>query len=281
MSFIIRPAKESDRSDLIKLATSLSAHGFLTLPENAEGVDELIRISCRSFSESEGDPDDSQYLFVLEAQGKAVGCSLVVARHGTIESPHYFFQVDPIKQTIQIQAETRGRTELGGLILDPSLRGHPAKVGKRLSWVRLLYILQHKNLFHEELIAELLPPFLPDGNSALWEALGRRFTGMSYREADLLSKKDKKFIREKFPRAPISIDSLPEQARAVLGRPGPESMRAARILEEGGFRYLNQIDPFDGGPHYGARVRDVKREVVETALFGDDSVDVRFSSVRL
>jgi arginine N-succinyltransferase len=61
----------------------------------------------------------------------------------------------------------------------------------------------HARAVPGEVLAELMPPLEPDGTSHLWEALGRRFTDMSYAEADLLSKKNKEFIKALFPESPI------------------------------------------------------------------------------
>jgi arginine N-succinyltransferase len=268
MSFLIRPARDSDIDDLHHLATSLSARGFLTLPSEIEDLKQMITISEKSFGGQLEDPDQGNYLFVMEdlEKGKVVGSSLVIARHGTPESPHLFFQVDPRKKTLKLQWETEGRTELGGLILDPEYRGDPEKLGKRLSYIRLLYIRRHPERFKNEILAELLPPFTVDGKSPLWEALGRKLTGLDYREADRLSRKNKEFVRSCFPAGEIPIRSLPPDAQAIIGVPGPETRPVAKILTEAGFRYLNQVDPFDGGPHYGARREEIRYDLVERFL---------------
>ncbi len=36
-----------------------------------------------------------------------------------------------------------------------------------------------------------------------------------------------------------------------------ESRGAVRLLEQAGMRFLNQIDPFDGGPYYGAATAEL------------------------
>lgn len=268
MSFVIRPAEPSDRGDLVILATSLSARGFLTLPTRKEELEDLIHLSGQSFAGIVNDPDQGRYLFVLEEGKKVIGCSLIIARHGTPESPHLFFEVDPVRKTLELQWETKGRTELGGLILDPAYRGHPAKLGKKLSFVRLLYIGRYPQRFREDILAELLPPFTADGKSPLWEALGRKWTGLGLREADQRSRRDKNFVREAFPEGPIAMASLPPEVRETIGQVGLETRPVARILSEVGFRYLNQVDPFDGGPHYGARLDEIKFGEI-SALLGN------------
>lgn len=275
--FRIRPAEFQDLEELLRLAGSLSARGFLTLPSGRKELENLILRSEESFGGKLKSPDEGRYLFALEDAncGKVAGSSLIIACHGTAESPHIYFEVNPERRTLQLRWDHEGRTELGGLILDPGYRGRPEKLGKRLSFVRLLYIGRHRDRFRPQLIAELLPPFTPDGKSPLWEALGRQLTGLDYREADERSRKDKRFVAEKFPREEIPIDSLPADARMAIGQAGPETLPVARILEEAGFRYLNQVDPFDGGPHFGAGTDEVRWGEVERFLMEGTGVELK------
>ena len=122
----------------------------------------------------------------------------------------------------------------------------------QISYVRFLFIAMHREDFQDHVLAELLPPLEADGTSHLWEAVGRRFTGMSYREADRLSKRNKEFIRGLFPHGEIYASLLPEEARALIGQVGPQTRGVAKLLERIGFRYVNRVDPFDGGPHFAA-----------------------------
>jgi arginine N-succinyltransferase len=50
--------------------------------------------------------------------------------------------------------------------------------------------------------------------------------------------------------------------QAVIGQPNESAVAALRILEKIGFRRLNQVDPFDGGPYVGA-ARDAIASVHE------------------
>jgi arginine N-succinyltransferase len=111
--------------------------------------------------------------------------------------------------------------------------------------------------FESHVIAELLPPFNEDGSSPLWEAFGKRFTQMKYHEADKLSRSNKDFIKNLFPQEDIYICLLEEQAQSVVGHAGKESQAAKKLLERIGLSYLDAVDPFDGGPHYGAKLQEV------------------------
>jgi arginine N-succinyltransferase len=123
--------------------------------------------------------------------------------------------------------------------------------------VRFLYIAMHREWFRDELLAELLPPLEPDGTSHLWNAFGRKFTEMTYAEADRLSKKNKEFVKGLFPEGPIYASLLPENAQSVIGKVGAQTRGVEKLLTRIGFRYAWRVDPFDGGPHFTAPTEEV------------------------
>jgi len=96
----------------------------------------------------------------------------------------------------------------------------------------------------------MLSPFEASGANLLWDAFGAKFTGLSYRAADRLCAHTKQFIADLFPRDPVYATLFPEAVQAVIGQPGENARAAVQILEKVGFRYLHQVDPFDGGPYY-------------------------------
>jgi arginine N-succinyltransferase len=151
-----------------------------------------------------------------------------------------------------------GPTEIGGLIVLPECRRVPERVGMMISYVRFLFMAMHRGLFRNEVVAELLPPLLPDGRSHLWEALGRKFTDMSYLEADKLSKRNKEFIKSLFPTGDVWASLLPQDAQDVIGKVGRETRGVEIMLRRIGFQYCNRIDPFDGGPHFRASTDEIQ-----------------------
>jgi arginine N-succinyltransferase len=233
--------------------------------------------------------EDREYLFVLEdiAKQKVIGTSAIYAQHGTKRAPHIFFRVEPderysytldryfVHQTLRIGYNYNGPTEIGGLILLPQYRRNAEALGKTLSYVRFLFIRMHRPWFRSHVLSELLPPLEADGTSRLWEALGRKFTGLTYQEADLLSKDNKEFIHALFPDDPIHTELLPDDVRGIIGQVGPDTKAVERMLRRIGFDYADQIDPFDGGPHFMARtdditlVRDARETVVTTVEHAD------------
>jgi len=267
MSFIIRSVQHDDLNQLVDLAKQFN---LLNLPGDKKVIGEKIDRSEQSFA-GKLSKDKAEYLFVVEdVEEKAVvGSSLVLAKHGTEEVPHSFFRIFKrdhfsqdlgigfIHQVLRFQLDFDGPTEIGGLLVDKAYRRRPEKLGKQISLSRFLYIGLYPEKFENRVLCELTPPLTDEGRSEFWEALGRRFTGLPYQEADLLSQSHKEFIESLFPQDDIYLCLLDSKARLVLGRVGEATKPAQHLLESIGFEYLDEVDPFDGGPHYGANVEDI------------------------
>ena len=142
-------------------------------------------------------------------------------------------------------------------MLHPSYRRVPERLGTFLSYVRFLFIKMHREWFRDEVLAELLPPLEKDGTSHLWDAIGHHFTGMTYAEADKLSRRNKEFVRGLFPEGAIYASLLPKDAQAVIGKVGLQTRGVEKLLRRIGFRYAHRVDPFDGGPHFTALTDEV------------------------
>src|SRR6185295_801680 len=65
------------------------------------------------------------------------------------------------------------------------------------------------------------------------------------------------FIKELFPASDLYASLFPERAQKLIGEVGEDTRGVQRMLERIGFKYVNHIDPFDGGPHYEADVKDI------------------------
>jgi len=253
----------------------------VNLPADRKVIEDILERSERSFSEAVPIPE-REFLFVLEdlASRRIIGTSMIYAQHGTKRAPHIFYRVEDderysvtldkyfVHQTLRIGYNYNGPTEIGGLILLPEYRRSSESLGKTLSYVRFLFIRMHRPWFRSHVLSELLPPLEPDGTSRLWEALGRKFTGLTYQEADHRSKDNKEFIHALFPDEPIHTELLPDDVRAIIGQVGPDTQAVERMLRRVGFEYADQIDPFDGGPHFMARTDDISlvREAREVAV---------------
>jgi arginine N-succinyltransferase len=115
----------------------------------------------------------------------------------------------------------------------------------------------HPDRFEDEVVAEMLPPLTADKESLFWECYGKRVTGLSFREADKLSMKDKEFIDALFPPMPLYVCMLPVEVQEQIGKVGLDTQGAVHLLEKIGLRFLRHVDPFDGGPYYGAKVEEI------------------------
>lgn len=268
MSFLLRSARPSDVGDLYNLSTQFT---LLNLPSDKKVLAEKVECSEQSFS-GQCSREDAHFMFVAEdVETKNVaGCSVITAQKGTPKQPSYSFEVlkkerfSPdlgvgfIHQILRLKIETDGSTEVGGLIVDGNYRRRPEKIGRQISLIRFLYLGCFPDKFKEDIHAELAPPLTDEGRSEFWESLGRRFTGMPYQEADALSGKNKEFIRSLFPEEDIYLCLLDPKARLVMGRVSVETEPALHMLKQLGFEYKNEVDPFDGGPHVGAKLQDLE-----------------------
>ena len=266
--FLLREATPADASQILRLARLLAS---INLPTEKNDLVARIRRSALSFRGKIKDRQNGVYLFILEerATRRIAGTAMLIAKHGTPESPHFYLEMatdqrysKTLKKMFRhtyltLRRCLDGPTEVGGLIVDPAYRQHEAKIGKQLSFVRFLYLAMYPDRFEDEVVAEMLPPLTADKESLFWECYGKRVTGLSFREADKLSTKDKEFIEALFPSIPLYICMLPVEVQEQIGEVGPDTQGAVHLLKKIGLRFLRHVDPFDGGPYYGAKMEEI------------------------
>ena len=273
--FLIRDIAPQDLDDFQRAAVHLDS---VNLPDDREALAQIIERSRRSFAAvaagaAEPAAKDRCYVFVAAERdgrdGRVVGTSMIFPQHGSRKAPHVYFDVLEeerysdtldrhfVHRVLRIGYNYKGLTEVGGLVVLPELRRHPERLGRLLMSIRFLYIARHRPSFRDEVLSELMPPLEPDGTSLLWESLGRKFTGLTYQEADRLSQDNKEFIRSLFPQDPLYATLLPAHVQELIGQVGPETRAVEKVLREAGFSYAHRIDPFDGGPHFHARTDDI------------------------
>jgi arginine N-succinyltransferase len=263
----LRGATTVDEEQLLALARHLNT---VNLPDDRQSVRDLLQHAEQSFSGGVA-AAKRKYVFLLwdlERQS-AIGSSSIIAQLGRRDAPYIYFDVLDEERysksldrhfhhtVLRLGFSYKGPTELGGLVVAPEDRGAPERLGRFVSYARFAFIAGRREAFRDQLLAELLPPLEPDGTSHLWEALGRRFTGMSYAEADRLSSRDKDFIRDLFPLGEIHTSFFDDRARDVIGQVGGQTLGVERMLRAVGFRYAKRVDPFDGGPHFVAPTDEV------------------------
>ena len=285
--FLIREAKLDDSDMLFKLART--SH-FVNLPPNKDIIEQKIvharqcfrhlaatqRKKHRRTTEAFEGP-----IFMFSAEdpdsGHCLGTSMIISRMGSSDHPNVAFRLEKREffsddlhigtstQVLVLNLDTTGPTEIGGLILTPGYRRHAARIGKQLSLIRFHFIGLHRSLFGPKLLAEMMAPIEADGSSPFWEYVGRRFINLTYEEAYRASQKTRDFMLNLLPRDPIYVSLLPPEARRVIGAVGPDTIAARRLIEQMGFRYNGNVDPFDGGPHLDVRTDSV--EMVQRTRF--------------
>lgn len=269
MRYEIRAATTGLEDELYDLAEHLDS---VNLPHDRTEIAAILTTSERSFNGEIEAARERRYVFVIRdlEKNRAVGTSMIIAQLGTREAAYVFFDVRKeerysrtldrhfVHDVLCMGYSYHGPTEIGGLVVHPEYRKAPERLGMLISYVRFLFIATHRAVFQNRVLAELMPPLEKDRTSKLWEAIGTHFTGLSYRDADRLSSKNKEFIRSLFPTGDIYVSLLPPEAQAVIGEVGPATKGVAKMLMRIGFRYGNRVDPFDGGPHFIAHTDEIE-----------------------
>jgi arginine N-succinyltransferase len=288
-TFVIRRAMASDLPTLFKLSKMVH---FINLPPDQEIIANKIANSRKSFLRAARDAksvhkptrtDSSHglsektamadiFMFVIEELNSegCIGTSQLVSQMGGPGHPNVCFKLETrekyandlkfgTKHTVaRVHLDETGPTELGGLILQPSFRGHHLKLGRFTSLIRFHFMGLHRKMFRPTVLAELMAPITSNGESLVWDTLGRRFIPLSYDEADRFCQYSREFMTELLPEGDIHLSLLPPAARAQFGEVGPETVPARRMLERLGFEYHGFVDPFDGGPYITAKTDEIQ-----------------------
>ena len=284
MNFLLRGINLKDLDYIYELSQQFT---LLNLLADKIVLIKKIETSINSFNQTLK-KEDSEFIFVVEdiIKSKIVGGSMIISKHGTVNCPHYSYKVNKrdlfskdigigfIHQVLHIDEVTDGPTEIGGLIVDREYRKLPEKIGLQISLVRFLFLGLKPELFEKNILCELTAPLNSEGKSDFWEGIGKKFTGITYQEADKLSQTHKEFIHTLFPKENLYITLLDSKVRLTLGQVGEKTKPAKHLLEKVGFKYLNEVDPFDGGPHYGAKLDDITiiKQARWSTIKGDDNL---------
>ncbi|HET9355634.1 MAG TPA: arginine N-succinyltransferase [Sphingomicrobium sp.] len=264
MTSRIRAARPDDLRALYGLS-KLTGGGFTNLPADKGTLERKLERAQAGFSRQGETPGDDLYVFVLEdsATGTIRGTCQVFGAVGT-DRPFYSYLISTLtqkstelgrifrNQTLNLTTDLEGSSEVGGLFLHPHERA--GGLGLLLARSRYLFIKQHRPRFGDVVLAELRGVMDQGGNSPFWDAIGGRFFGMTFPEADDFNAvHGTQFIADLFPKSPIYVSMLPESAQSVIGQPHPTGRAALRMLEHEGFVWDGYVDIFDGGPTVTAR----------------------------
>jgi arginine N-succinyltransferase len=173
----IRGATEADEEALLALAAHLNT---VNLPNDRASVRELLSHAQHSFDGSIA-AAKRKYVFLLWdlATGTAIGSSSIIAQLGRRDAPYIYFDVIDDERysksldkhfhhtVLRLGFSYKGPTELGGLVVLPSERGSPERLGRFVSYARFAYIAGRRDAYRDQLQAELLTTVERDGTTPL------------------------------------------------------------------------------------------------------------------
>jgi arginine N-succinyltransferase len=267
--FVLRPCELTDLPQIERIAAE-SAIGVTSLPPNRERLLEKINNSRYSFSTEVDVPGEETYFFVLEntQTGTIVGTSGLAASAG-FHDRFYSYRNEIIvhasqelKVSNKIHAlhlchDLTGYSLLTSFFIDPQFAD--TSLPQLLSRSRLLFLAEAPARFADKLAAENPGVCDDKGKSPFWDAVGRRFFGMEYPQAEQLSGgRSKTFIAELMPQYPIYVPLLPAEAKLAIGQLHPDAELPFSILMDEGFEADTYIDIFDGGPTVEARIQTLR-----------------------
>lgn len=282
--WVVRAVRLEDVEPLAALIR-LATRGLTSLQLDRDRLLDRIEQSVFAFSRTSPTPWGEPYVLVMadDTSGEIVGTSTVFAKTGGYQ-PFYTYQISTTEQRCESLGVRRrhtrlellrihdGPTEIGSLFLRKRVRGQGR--GWWLSMARFVLIATRPHRFADRVIAEMRGHAKPDGTVPFWEALAAHFIPVDFAVADTLSTVNKQFIEELMPHHPIPLELLPPEVRESLGRVHPETEPALKMLRGEGFRQVDQVDIFDGGPVVSCethRIDAVRRtRAVTVAGIADD-----------
>ncbi len=264
----LRPITIDDLDSIQSLARETKA-GLTTLPDDRTILKDRINDAVRSFENPSNKPGSDIFFFVLEETStkKIIGTSAIFSKVGGYE-PFWIYKiksksfksevlnVDKTLDYLQLKKMHNGPTEIGTLFLLPEYR--KLNIGRLLSLGRFHFIKQFSQCFEKYIIAELRGKVSSKGESPFWDSIGAHFFDVPFVLADNMVMKDKSFISDLMPRAPIYISLLPQEAQDVIGKVFRETKPAARLLEQEGFEQQDEVDIFEAGPLYKAKTKTIR-----------------------
>jgi arginine N-succinyltransferase len=263
---IIRPVREADLDAVLEL-TRRGGTGLTNLPPDRDTIERRIRCAVQALEDEQVRADGAAIMLVTELSHRIVATGMIFARVGA-EWPFYSYRItrqaarsrsparSKAQRLLNLVNDFDGETEVGGLFVDPEMRG--MALGQLMARSRYMFMAAHRDWFGERVIAELRGYQDTSGRSPVWEAIGRHFYDMEFDEADRTGAiHGNQFIADLGARYPIYISVLPSCAQGALGRPHDDGRPAHAMLLTEGFRDEGYVDIFDGGPTLVAPIDEV------------------------
>ena len=240
--YIIRPGTFRDIPQLQRLAKTFP---LCSLTEEKTRLWEIVEKSTLSFKKSLPQAQ-RRYLFVLELEGKVIGSSQILSYQG---QNYPYFLLNEKESFLELVATKTGRTQLGGLILDPRYRSHPERLGRQIGLFRFLYVAENPEIFTEKMEVSLTAP-LEDNNtrSEFWSFLNCPDLPKKYPSALQLYKKDPiRFFSSFYRYKLIPLKTLPEKIKKSMTKVHKDTFPVYKGLLKLGFRKTNRYHILDGG----------------------------------
>jgi arginine N-succinyltransferase len=264
---ILRPAVSGDIDGVMALAVA-GGSGLTNLPPDRDMLTNRIEASERAICDSQEREAGAAIMLVIECGKRIVGVSGIFPRVGA-QWPFYSYRLtrqasrslavgkSQAQVLLNLVNDFDGEAEVGMLFVDPAMRG--SALGKLAARGRYLFMAAHRDWFGKRVMAELRGYQDNDGNSPVWEAIGRHFYGMDFQEADRTGAvAGNQVIADLGPRYPLYQSLLPAVAQAALGKPHNDGRPAFEMLIEEGFQAGEYVDIFDGGPTVFADIDAIK-----------------------
>ena len=272
--FVLRAAEPADLDALERMARA-SAAGITTLPPDRAALANRLQRSAAGFGQADQATGEEIYLFVLEDTGRGaqggdavVGTCGITAGAGFADRFYCYRNEMLVHASAALQARNRvhtlqlchalsGMTLLTSFYIDPDYEHSVAP--QLLSRARLLFIAEFADRFSDHIASESPGLADADGRCPFWDAVGRRFFGMDYPQAEALAVgRSKAFIADLLPQSPIYVPLLPEEAQWAIGQLNPVAEVPFDILMAEGFESETYVDVFDGGPIVDAQVSTLR-----------------------
>ncbi len=255
----IRPVTIDDLDALYYLSKNIG-YGITHLPPNMDLITSKIQHSIQSFAKNVETIQDELYFFVMEdVQFQKVIGSCGIISQANVKHPFYTYKIiqqihnseslhiSHTNNFLQLTNDYQGLSEVGMLAILPEHQHH--HYGKFLSRSRFLFLADNQHRASEKIITQIRGAVDENGHSIFWRALGKKFIELPFLEIDsLIAKGEERFIAELLPDAPVPLELLSEEVRAIIGIPHPHSKPAYTLLAKEGFTFENYVNIFEGGP---------------------------------
>lgn len=244
----VRPIRKEDKP-AVQAFAQRAFIGITNLPKNRERLDKKLQRALAPGPKT-------YYLFILEKYPEMtpVGVSGIFPKTENLD--YFSLKTEPLPEifaespkTISVLERSRyekGPTEICSLYMVPEARKEG--LGKLLSFSRFYFMKAFPDFFEEQVFAEMRGVIDESGDAPFWDALGRHFLPISYKELMHRVDDGEKRMRQLIPFKTLYPDLLDSKGREVIGKTHANTTPALHMLQEQNFKFSGEIDLYDAGP---------------------------------